>query len=276
MNYGLIYELYNAVDMDKAVEMNDIDRKKYFKKIERKVKRKIKKYDSMFSDVSKFQVKQIQMLEDLKDDMNVDELIEIISEKSSDDAVSKNSVLFYSLFENVVRFGFECIFSTKFYLGVIVDLLHLLFDNYNFRSSFLNKEKNQELNIDVPNKLFQQYVKSLVASYFDFVYHRFHIGISAVEVASKVVDMVVDHNGLSDDFMMNIEMMSVCQHEIDNMLNIFDSLDADGFSVSKMLLNFESVKNDGVLNDYKNDVSFDLDHQELFCDDYELIEINDV
>lgn len=108
MNYSYFFNFNEMMNFDKAKEMNKRDKKRYFRKVERKIKKENSIQESNMNKFYAFQLDQVKELEKMKDDFNVDEFKQIIYKDSSENTdVSNETLLFYNLFENTVRNGYN-------------------------------------------------------------------------------------------------------------------------------------------------------------------------
>ena len=278
MNYGLVYDLNENIDVEKVKQMKEKDRKKYFKKIEKKIKKDNSQHESKMNTTFDFQLDQVKELEKMKDDFDVDEFKQIIYKKPSDVDVSKETILFYSLFENTVRTGYDFVYYAKNYLSFLTDMLYFYRDNFNFRCDYVSKTDNQEIKIDVNNRLLQKYLNSLIEVYFEDVKVHMFIGGYAVDVASQIIDKyVVDWKGLRHEFFMNCEMLMFTHKELENLSKVMETLESDGFSIAKMVSDVETLRNDGKESSYRKDICYDLNEFKLIADDYvENIEVKSI
>lgn len=270
MNYSYVYDLNESIDIDKVKQMNKKDRKKYFKKIEKKIKKINSNHESKRKSIIKFQLDQVKNLENMKDDFNVDEFHQIIYKEPSDIDVSKETILFYSMFENTVRTGYNFVYYAKQYLRLINDLLYFYRDNFNFQSCYVNKEENQQINLDVNNRLLQKYFNSLLEYFVKDMKVHVTIGAYAIDVVSEIIDKyVLEFVGLRHEFFMNIEMLTFTHNELETFSNVMKSLESDGFSIAKMLHDLECLKNDGVESSYRKDICYDMNEFKLIADNYD-------
>jgi len=278
MNYGLIYDLNENIDVETVKQMNGKDRKKYFKKIERKIKKENSSHESKMNTTFEFQLDQVKELKKMKDSFNLDEFKQIIYKEPSDINVSKETILFYSMFENTVRTGYDFVYSDKHYLSLVTDMLYFYRENFNFRCDYVDKKDNQEIKVDVNNILLQKYFNTFIELYVEYVKVHMYIGAAAVEVASEIIDKyVVDWKGLRHEFFMNCEMLMFTHKELEMLSKTMECLESDGFSIAKMLSDVETLKHDGFESSYKKDVCYDLKEFKLLADDYvENIEVNPI
>lgn len=278
MNYGLIYDLNENIDVDKVKQMKEKDRKKYFKKIEKKIKKENSNHESKMNTTFDFQLNQVKELVKMKDEFDVDEFKQIIYKEPSNIDVSKEAILFYSLFENTVRTGYDFVYSAKNYLSLVTDMLYFYRDNFNFRCDYVNKTDNQEIKIDVNNGLLQKYFNTLIERYVEDVKVHMFIGAYAVEVASEIIDKyVVDWKGLRHEFFMNCEMLMFTHKELELLSKVMECLESDGFSIAKMVSDVETLRTDGVESNYKKDIGYDLNEFKLIADGYvENIEVKSI
>lgn len=269
MNYSYVYDLNEKIDVDKVKQMKEKDRQKYFKKIEKKIKKGNTKQESMMNKTFDFQLDQVKELEKMKDDFNVDEFKQIIYKKPSDIDVSKETILFYSMFENTVRTGYDFVYYAKNYLSVLTDMLYFYRDNFNFQCDYLNKTDNQEININVNNGLLQKYFNTFIEYYTEDIKVHIMIGAYAVEVASDIIDKnVLNFVGLRDEFYMNIEMLTFTHKELEMLSKVMECLESDGFSIAKMVSDIETLKHDGTESNYRKDIFYDLNEFKLIAENY--------
>lgn len=278
MNYSYVYDLNEKIDVDKVKQMKEKDRQKYFKKIEKKIKKGNTKQESMMNKTFDFQLDQVKELEKMKDDFNVDEFKQIIYKKPSDIDVSKETILFYSMFENTVRTGYDFVYYAKNYLSVLTDMLYFYRDNFNFQCDYLNKTDNQEININVNNGLLQKYFNTFIEYYTEDIKVHIMIGAYAVEVASDIIDKnVLNFVGLRDEFYMNIEMLTFTHKELEMLSKVMECLESDGFSIAKMVSDIETLKHDGTESNYRKDIFYDLNEFKLIAENYvEDIEVKSI
>ena len=270
MNYMYVYDLNENIDVDKVKQMKEKDRKKYFKKIEKKIKKVNSSHESKMKNTLEFQLNQVKELEKMKDDFDVDEFKQIIYKEPSDIDVSKETILFYSMFENTVRTGYDFVYYAKQHLRLINDLLYFYRDNFNFQSCYVNKEDNQQINLDVNNQLLQKYFNTLIEYFVEDMKVHMTIGAYAVDIASEIIDKyVLEFVGLRHEFYMNIEMLTITHKELETLSKVMECLESDGFSIAKMVSDVETLRTDGKESSYRKDICYDMNEFKLIADGYD-------
>lgn len=270
MNYDYVYDLNENIDVDRVKQMKEKDRIKYFKKIEKKIKKVTSNHESKMKNTFEFRLNQLKELEKMKDGFNVDEFKQIIYKKQSDIDVSKETILFYSMFENTVRTGYDLVYYSKQLLRLINDLLYFYRENFNFEFCYVDNEDNQQINLDVNNQLLQTYFNTLIKYYVEDLEVHVNVGAYAVDIASEVIDRyVLDFVGLRHEFFMTIEMLTFTHKELETIFNMMKLLESDGFSIAKMLSDVETLKTDGKESSYRKDICYDMNEFKLVADGYD-------
>lgn len=270
MNYSFVFDMNEIIDVDKVKQMKEKDRKKYFKKMEKKIKKENSHQESLRKLTFDFQLDQVKKLEKMKDSFNLDEFKQLIYKEPSDIDVSKETILFYSMFENTVRTGYDFVYYVKNYLSCVTDLLYFYRDNFNFQCEYIDKTDNQEIKIDVNNLLLQKYFNTLIKAYVEDVKCHFMIGAYAVDVVSEIIDKyILEFDGLRHEFFMNIEMLTFTHKELEMISKVMNCLESDGFSIAKMLHDIEDLRKNGVESSYRKDMFYDLNEFKLIADNYD-------
>lgn len=269
MKYFDIIYLNDEIDRNKLKQMNKKETKKYFKKVERKVKKKISKYESKDKKLFLFQLDQMKELEKMTDDCNVDEFKQIIYKEPSDIDVSKESIIFYSMFEDTIRTAYDFIYYAKHYLGFINSMLYFYRENFNFKCDYVNKVSKQEISIDVNNEGLQKYYNTFLERYFnDFEVYDF-IGRYAFCVASEIVERyILDFVGLRPEVFKKIEQLIFIQSELETITKTTDMLMEDGFSIAKLTSDMFDLKDNGSVSNTRKDIFFDMENFQLIADNY--------
>ena len=251
MNYGFICELDESVDVSAVRNMNPDERNKYFKNMEKRCMKTESKHSKKDLNLMKFRFDKVSELEEMMKDLDMDEFQQLIYKNDADEiCVSGETIQFYSMFENAVRTGYDFVYIAKHELDSLTDVLHFYYINQDIQDSLLDK-----------------YFDEFVSKKFKVITHVIQVGSVAVAVASDFIDKyVLDFVGLRKDFYNNIEMLTFTHKELDDMNSVMDSLKSDGFYLSKMLLNYGTLRG-GCVDEYSvNTVCYDIENCKVMDD----------
>ena len=249
MNYGLIYAVNKGIDETELNQMNQNERRKYIKNLEQNCMKTESVHSSKDLELMKFRLDQVSTLEEMKKELNMEEFKQLIYEKEGDNIdVSGDTVLFYSMFENAVRTGYDMVCIAKNEMDILTDILHFYYVSLD----------------DAGDSYLMKYFDDIIKRKMESVDALIHLCSVAIGVTSDFIDKyVLEFVGLKKEFYMNIDMLMYTHKELDDMNVVLECLKSDGFSVSKMLVRYGEIRSVEGLDDENCNVCYDVEHQKV-------------